>query len=508
MKNRQLVLIVDFGSQYCQIIARRVRECSVYCEIVNWTISIEEIKAKKPIGLILSGGPSSVYEEGSPSIDINAFSLGIPILGICYGMQLMARINGGCVIPGEMREFGYAKVSLSDDDLIFNEIPRDWSVWMSHNDIVSSIPIGFKCIGMSENGIPAIIKRENLYGVQFHPEVEQTACGLRFLDNFLKLICNATGDWSPESFIDNKIMEIRDTVKNQKVILGYSGGVDSSVAALLLNKAIGDQLICIFIDNGLLRLNERNEVKRNAQININVVDAEERFMRALEGINEPEAKRKCIGRVFIEVFDEEVEKIRQNMGATVSFLAQGTIYPDVIESKAGATIKSHHNVGGLPEKMNLKIIEPLRELFKDEVRKIGKLLGIPETQINRHPFPGPGLGIRVIGEVSIEKCDILRKADSIFIEELYKANMYNQMGQAFVVLLPVKSVGVMGDVRTYEYVACLRAVETTDFMTAKFAPIDFSFLGKVSNRIINEVKGINRVCYDISSKPPATIEWE
>jgi len=517
------IIILDFGSQYNQLIARRIRESNVYCELKPYFTPIEEIKAMQPKGIILSGGPASVYEEGAPSISKEIFELGIPVLGICYGMQLTTHLLGGKVQKSDKQEFGFAEVHLEKDDPIFdNLLDKDhskWQVWMSHGDSIESLPNGFKGIGYSDNTPFAVMKADGkpFYGVQFHPEVEHTENGRVFIDNFVKKICGCSGDWTANSYIEESVAAIRKTVGDGEVILGFSGGVDSSVAALLLHKAIGKQLLCIFVDNGLLRLDERAKVEKmfkdNIGLNLRVVDAEEMFLTQLAGVTDPEAKRKVIGRLFVEVFEKEVANLKNENGRQVKFLAQGTIYPDVIESvsaKGGpsVTIKSHHNVGGLPEKMNLKVLEPLRELFKDEVRNVGRVLGLPAQMINRHPFPGPGLGVRVLEEVTKEKCDILRKADAIFIEEIEKAGIYNEIGQAFVVLLPVKSVGVMGDLRTYEFVAALRAVKTIDFMTADWSRIDYELLAKVSGRIINEVRGINRVCYDISSKPPATIEWE
>lgn len=517
------ILILDFGSQYNQLIARRIRENNVYCELKPYFISMEEIKAFQPKGIILSGGPASVYEESSPSVSKEIFELGVPVLGICYGMQLTTHLLGGRVQKSDKQEFGFAEVHLEENDPIFDNLldakHSKWQVWMSHGDSVEKLPVGFRGIGYSDNTPFAVMKADGkpFYGVQFHPEVEHTENGRIFIDNFVKKICGCSGDWTAASYIEEAVASIQKTVGDSEVILGFSGGVDSSVAALLLHKAIGKQLLCIFVDNGLLRLDERAKVekmfKENIGLNLKVVDAENMFLSELSGVTDPEAKRKVIGRLFVEVFEKEVTNLKNENGRQVKFLAQGTIYPDVIESvsaKGGpsVTIKSHHNVGGLPEKMNLKVLEPLRELFKDEVRNVGRLLGLPAQMINRHPFPGPGLGVRVLEEVTKEKCEILRKADAIFIEEIEKAGIYNDIGQAFVVLLPVKSVGVMGDLRTYEFVAALRAVKTIDFMTADWSRIDYELLAKVSGRIINEVRGINRVCYDISSKPPATIEWE
>ena len=520
--NHEKILILDFGSQYNQLIARRIRENNVYCELRPYTISMEEIKEFGPKGIILSGGPNSVYADKAPTVSKEIFELGIPILGICYGMQLITNLLGGLVEGSDKQEFGFAEVVLDKADPIFDSVVEDgksWKVWMSHGDKVVNLPEGFSKIGFNESTPFAIMKNEekNIYGVQFHPEVDHTENGSIFLDNFIKKICGCCGDWTPALFIDESIEKIKSTVGDKKVLLGFSGGVDSSVAALLLNRAIGEQLICVFVDLGLLRLNEKENVIREFKeylgLNLVVCEAEDRFLGALAGVSDPEEKRKIIGKQFVEVFQAECNRLRNKEEGQIEFLAQGTIYPDVIESvspKGGPshTIKSHHNVGGLPEKMNLKVIEPLRDLFKDEVRNVGRELGLASKMINRHPFPGPGLGVRVIGEVTKEKCDILRKADAIFIEEIENAGVYNEIGQAFAVFLPVKTVGVMGDQRTYENVIALRAVRTVDFMTADWYRFEYDLLAKVSTRIINEVRGANRVVYDISSKPPSTIEWE
>ncbi len=513
------ILILDFGSQYNQLIARRVRENNVYCELRPYYTTIEEIKDFDPKGIIFSGGPNSVYALNSPDVPDEIFELGIPILGICYGMQLITKKLGGKVERSDEQEFGFAEVNIDIDDNIFNNVVDDlrdpWKVWMSHGDKVVDLAEGFEVLAHSDNTPFAVIKNpeRNIYGVQFHPEVEHTENGSIFLDDFVKNICKCSGDWTASSFIEESIAKIKAEVGDNKVVLGYSGGVDSSVLSLLLSKAIGDNLINIFVDNGLLRLDERKKVvekfKENIGQNLIVVDAVDKHLDALIDVTEPEKKRKIIGHAFIEVFQTEIDKA----GGGIEYLAQGTIYPDVIESvsaKGGPsdTIKSHHNVGGLPKEMKLKLIEPFRDLFKDEVRRVGKELGLHDDMIQRHPFPGPGLAVRILGEITQEKCDILRKADDIFINEIEKAGIYNEIGQAFAVFLPVKTVGVMGDVRTYDNVIALRAVSTIDFMTADWYPFEHNFLAKVSTRIINEVRGVNRVVYDISSKPPGTIEWE
>ncbi len=510
MKNS--IIILDFGSQYNQLIARRVREMGVYAEVMPCTTSTAEILSHEPKGIILSGGPSSVFSEKAYTIEKSLLEEGIPVLGICYGMQLMTYLLEGKVQKGEKGEYGKSEFEVLQETPLFNGVPTLSTVWMSHFDEVIEAPEGFVVAGKSEAEVAAVANDNlKLYAVQFHPEVYHTEFGNRILENFVFDICHCEKNWQLTDFIEHEIQKIKTTVGDQKVLLGLSGGVDSSVAAVLIHKAIGDQLTCIFVDTGLLRKDEAESVMRtygqNFDIKIIKVDAQERFLSKLKGITDPEEKRKIIGHEFIEVFDEEAHKIKD-----VSFLAQGTIYPDVIESQSvkgpSATIKSHHNVGGLPEEMHLKLLEPLRELFKDEVRKVGVELGIPKDMVYRHPFPGPGLGIRILGEVTPEKVAILQKADAIFIEELRKNDWYDRVSQAFVVLLPVKSVGVMGDERTYEYTAVVRSADTTDFMTATWSKLPYELLERVSNRIINEVKGINRVAYDISSKPPATIEWE
>uniref|UniRef100_A0A831UBF9 GMP synthase [glutamine-hydrolyzing] n=1 Tax=Geobacter metallireducens TaxID=28232 RepID=A0A831UBF9_GEOME len=511
------ILILDFGSQYTQLIARRVREAHVYCELHPFDMDLAAIRAFAPKGIILSGGPKSVYEEGAPAVEEALFELGVPVLGICYGMQLMSRHFGGEVVPAGKREFGHADLlaagtpgPLFDGFFIEGKSP----VWMSHGDHVSRVPAGFQVVAETANAPVCAIQDvvRNLYGVQFHPEVNHTPRGEILIDTFVRKICGCTGQWTPGHIIEDAVSRIRAQVGSDRVILGLSGGVDSSVAAALIHRAIGDQLTCVFVDNGLLRLGEGDQVMATFAENLGVrvirVDAEERFLSALAGECDPEKKRKIIGKLFVDIFEEESGKITD-----ARWLAQGTIYPDVIESAGAKTgkahnIKSHHNVGGLPDYMKLKLLEPLRELFKDEVRAIGEELGLPHQMVWRHPFPGPGLGVRILGEVRKEYADILRRADAIYIEELYAAGHYDKISQAFAVFLPVKSVGVMGDGRTYEYVVALRAVETKDFMTAGWYPLPYEDMARISSRIINEVKGVNRVVYDISSKPPATIEWE
>jgi len=505
------IIILDFGSQYNQLIARRIRELGVYSEVLPFNTPLEEIFAKNPVGIILSGGPSSVNAENAHLVDKALFEKNIPILGICYGMQLTTHLLGGKVKKGEKGEYGKAKFEIQKSNALLSGISRFSTVWMSHFDEVEIAPEGFQINGNTDVISAISDESKKIYCVQFHPEVSHTEEGSRMIENFVFNICNAPKNWKLTNYIDKTVAEIREKVGNQKVILGLSGGVDSSVAAVLIHKAIGDQLTCIFVDTGLLRKNEAEKVMTNYgehfHLNIKLIDASERFLNKLKGISEPEEKRKIIGNEFVAVFDEESHKIE---GA--KFLAQGTIYPDVIESQSvkgpSAVIKSHHNVGGLPAEMDFELLEPLRELFKDEVRKVGEELGIPHHLVHRHPFPGPGLGIRILGDVDAEKVRILQEADDIFIEELYKNNLYEKVSQAFVVLLPVKSVGVMGDERTYEYTAVVRSANTIDFMTATWSRLPYEFLDTVSNRIINEVRGINRVTYDISSKPPATIEWE
>ena len=516
------ILILDFGSQYTQLIARRVREIGVYCELWAWDVTEEQIKEFAPNGIILAGGPESVTEHNSPRAPKYVFEAGIPVLGICYGMQTMSQQLGGAVETSMEREFGYASVEVVSESALLKNIEDSINsagnsmldVWMSHGDKVSAIPADFKTVAKTDSCPYAIMSNEEkrFYGVQFHPEVTHTKQGLRLLENFVCTICGCEKLWTAASIIEDAIEKMKEQVGDDQVILGLSGGVDSSVVAMLLHRAIGKQLTCVFVDNGLLRLNEGQQVMEmfgdHFGLNIIHVNAEQRFLDRLKGENDPETKRKIIGNVFVEVFDEEASKLDN-----AKWLAQGTIYPDVIESAASATgkahvIKSHHNVGGLPEHMKMGLVEPLRELFKDEVRKIGLELGLPYNMLYRHPFPGPGLGVRILGEVKKEYADLLRRADAIFIEELHNADLYNKVSQAFTVFLPVRSVGVMGDGRKYDWVVSLRAVETIDFMTAHWAHLPYDFLGKVSNRIINEIDGISRVVYDISGKPPATIEWE
>ncbi len=520
--SHQKILILDFGSQVTQLIARRVREQQVYCELHPFDVSEDFIREFDPRGIILSGGPNSVYEASEWRAPQLVFELGVPVLGICYGMQTMAAQLGGTVESSSKREFGYAEMRAHGHSRLFEGI-QDRSnehghglldVWMSHGDKVTGLPPGFKLIGSNESTpIAAMADEERgFYGVQFHPEVTHTLKGKDIIARFVHGICGCGRDWNMPDYVAEAVARIRDQVGADEVILGLSGGVDSSVAAALIHRAIGDQLTCVFVDNGLLRLNEAEQVMqtfaRSLGVRVIHVDAAEQFMGHLKDVSEPEQKRKIIGREFVEVFQAEARKL-----PAVRWLAQGTIYPDVIESagsKTGKahTIKSHHNVGGLPETLNLKLLEPLRELFKDEVRELGVALGLPHDMVYRHPFPGPGLGVRILGEVRKEHADILRQADAIFIDELRAADWYDKTSQAFAVFLPVRSVGVMGDGRTYEYVVALRAVQTQDFMTAHWAELPHSLLGKVSNRIINEVRGVNRVVYDISGKPPATIEWE
>jgi GMP synthase (glutamine-hydrolysing) len=506
------IIILDFGSQYNQLIARRVREMGVYTEILPYHTNKEELMRHNPAGIILSGGPSSVFSDEAYLISEEIFDLNVPILGICYGMQLTAHLLGGKVIRGEKGEYGKTEFYLDKKNVLFQNVEPTSTVWMSRFDQVLEVPKGFEVLGNSTHAIAAIANEEKkIYAVQFHPEVTHTQFGNQILENFVFSIAKCHKNWEIKDFITKTIQNIKEKVGDKKVILGLSGGVDSSVAAVLIHKAIGNQLKCIFVDTGLLRKDEAKKVEQNYEkhlsLDIEYIDAGNQFLDKLNGISDPEQKRKIIGKEFIEVFDVEAHKCKG-----VSFLAQGTIYPDVIESISvkgpSATIKSHHNVGGLPERMKLDLLEPLRELFKDEVRRVGVELGIPKELVYRHPFPGPGLGIRILGEVSKEKVKILQEADSILIEELYKNNLYDQVSQAFVVLLPVKSVGVMGDERTYEYTAVVRCANTLDFMTATWTKLPYEFLENVSSRIINEVKGINRVAYDISSKPPATIEWE
>ncbi len=518
----QKILILDFGSQYTQLIARRVREANVYCELHSWDVDDAFIREYAPVGIILSGGPNSVYENETPKAPNAVFELGVPVLGICYGMQTMASQLGGKVENAAKREFGYAEIRARGHSALFRDIQDRGNeqghglldVWMSHGDKVTELPAGFNIIASNDSTPIAGMADEtrHYYAVQFHPEVTHTKQGKAILSRFVHEICGCDRSWNMPDYVETAVQRIRDEVGSDQVILGLSGGVDSSVAAALIHRAIGDQLTCVFVDNGLLRLNEAEQVMETFAKNLGVkvihVDASAKFLGDLVGVSDPEAKRKIIGREFVEVFQQESAKLPQ-----AKWLAQGTIYPDVIESagaktKKAHTIKSHHNVGGLPDTLKLQLLEPLRELFKDEVRELGVALGLPHDMVYRHPFPGPGLGVRILGEVKKEYADLLRRADAIFIEELRASGWYEKTSQAFAVFLPVKSVGVMGDGRTYDYVVALRAVVTSDFMTAHWAELPYDLLGKVSNRIINEVRGINRVVYDISGKPPATIEWE
>ncbi|MFN0315038.1 MAG: glutamine-hydrolyzing GMP synthase [Burkholderiales bacterium] len=516
------ILILDFGAQYTQLIARRVRENGVYCEIHPHDVSDEFVRGFGAAGIILSGGPASVHEEETPRAPSAVFTAGVPVLGICYGMQTMAAQLGGKVEMGNVREFGYAEVRARGHSALFHDIQDRANaeghglldVWMSHGDKVTQLPPGFKVIASNATTPIAGMADEarRFYAVQFHPEVTHTLQGKAMFERFLHGICGLGRDWNMPDYVQEAIEKIRSQVGSDEVILGLSGGVDSSVAAALIHRALGKQLICVFVDTGLLRLNEAQQVMETFAKNLGVrvihVDASHEFLGALAGVADPEQKRKIIGREFVEVFQREAAKLR-----TAKWLAQGTIYPDVIESagaktKKAANIKSHHNVGGLPESLHLKLLEPLRELFKDEVRELGLALGLPHDMVFRHPFPGPGLGVRILGEVKREYAELLRRADAIFIEELRAAGWYEKTSQAFAVFLPVRSVGVMGDGRTYEFVVALRAVQTEDFMTARWAELPYALLARVSNRVINEVRGINRVVYDISGKPPATIEWE
>ena len=510
----QTIVVLDFGSQYTQVIARRIREANVFSSVLPYNSKLSDIRKQNPVGIVLSGGPASVFAKDSPKPNPGIFKLGVPILGICYGLQLMGKMLGGEVKSSDRREYGRGTLTIERKGALFSGIPTELSVWNSHGDSLAKLPKGFRALARTENSSYAAIEdsKRKFFGLQFHPEVEHSEKGNVVIKNFLTKVCGCKGDWDMGDFLNASIDQIREIVGKERVILGLSGGVDSSVAAALIDRAIGDQLTCIFVDNGLLRLHEREQVKTLFKNHIpgklRVAKAGPLFLRKLKGVKDPEKKRKIIGKTFIEVFDQEVSKLGK-----IDFLAQGTLYPDVIESvpvggNPAALIKSHHNVGGLPKRMKLKLLEPLRELFKDEVRNLGRELGLPESVLMRHPFPGPGLGVRVVGDLSQTKLKVLREADHIFIEELFKHKLYHKLWQAFCVFLPVRSVGVMGDERTYENVICLRAVTSSDAMTADWAQLPDKFLRKVSNRIINEVKGANRVVYDISSKPPSTIEWE
>ncbi|HEO64979.1 MAG TPA: glutamine-hydrolyzing GMP synthase [Spirochaetes bacterium] len=509
-EKRERIAILDFGSQYTQLIARKVRELKVYCEILPYNISLTKLKEKNVRGIILSGGPKSIYEEKALKGSTDLLKGDIPLLGICYGMQWLVHELGGQVEHLERREYGKTQLYVDEDKGILEGFQDGSTVWMSHGDTVTALPEGFTCLGHTDDTYGAI-QKDNIMGVQFHPEVAHTEQGKTLLSNFLFKIAKLEGDWTMKSFVDQSIAEIKGKVGNKKVICALSGGVDSSVTAVLLQKAMGDQLTCIFVNNGLLRMKEEENVKslfkEHFKINLNVVKAEDRFLEKLAGVTDPEKKRKLIGHEFIAIFEEEAHRLGH-----VDFLAQGTLYPDIIESQSltnpSAMIKSHHNVGGLPEAMKLDLIEPLKELFKDEVRVLGKELGLSDQMVYRHPFPGPGLAIRILGEVTHERLEILRLADAIAIEEIINANLYSEIWQAFVVLLPVKTVGVMGDDRTYENVAALRCVNSSDGMTADWYPFPYDTLARIANRMINEVKGVNRVVYDVTSKPPGTIEWE
>ena len=513
-RHSEWILILDYGSQFTQLIARRLRELQVYCEIHPYNVKLEDVSTPTPSGIVLSGGPKSVNDDDAPELQTEILDWDIPILGVCYGLQLLAHTEiPGSVEKAEKREYGRANLLIDNSEDLLKDIEEESVVWMSHGDHIHELPSSYEIIGHTANAkVAAVRHKENhVYGVQFHPEVAHTEYGKQLLKNFAFDICDVKGDWTSESFIDEQIESIREKVGDNKVLCALSGGVDSTVVATLIHKAIGNQLECVFVDNGLLRKNEFDSVMhlytKDLNLPVRGVDASELFLGRLDGVSDPEEKRKIIGNTFIDVFEDEIGD-----DADFKYLAQGTLYPDVIESVSfkgpSATIKSHHNVGGLPEKMKLDLIEPVRELFKDEVREVGKTLGIPSHFIGRHPFPGPGLGIRVIGELSKDRLNLLREADYIFVEELKKQKLYNDVWQALAVLLPVQSVGVMGDERTYEFTIALRAVTSLDGMTADWAHLPYEFLAHVSNRIINEIKGINRVVYDISSKPPATIEWE
>ena len=513
----QTIVILDFGSQYTQLIARRIREQNVFSVVLPCTASLAEIQALNPLGLVLSGGPSSVYDADAPAADPRILELGVPVLGICYGLHFIVHHMGGKVLSAPKREYGHAEVQIEDTSAqLFAGLPKVLQVWMSHGDEAGQLPAGFRRIAASANALAAIESVERrIWAVQFHPEVHHTPLGSNLIKNFVFNICGAAGDWTPARFIESTVADIRKKVGKDHVICGLSGGVDSSVAAVLVHKAIGSQLTCIFVNNGVLRKNEFQSVQRNLReklgLNIVAVDASQRFLAQLAGVTEPEKKRKRIGAEFIAVFEDEATRIAKQTGG-VDWLVQGTLYPDVIESSSvngpSQTIKSHHNVGGLPEKMKLKLIEPLRDLFKDEVRRIGRDLQMPEDVLGRQPFPGPGLAVRILGEVTPERVALLQEADEIVVAEIKSAGLYNSIWQSFAVLLPVMSVGVMGDQRTYAYTAAVRAVHSEDGMTADWTPLPYEVLKRISSRIVNEVRGINRVVYDITSKPPGTIEWE
>jgi len=512
--NHQTIAVLDFGSQYTQVIARRIRECAVYSKIYSFKTTAKQLKKDNVIGVILSGGPESVLKKGSPKPDPAIFKLGVPVLGICYGEQLLAQMLGGKVERSQEREYGHGNLNIKTKGSLFRGLPKTLRVWNSHGDRLARLPEGFKAIASTENSVYAAIadEKRHFYGIQFHPEVDHTEGGINILENFLRKICGAKADWSMADYVRESIQQIRETVGEDRVLLGLSGGVDSSVAAALIHKAIGKQLTCVFVDNGLLRLNERELVvdlyKRHFDMDVRVARAGGEFLRKLKGVTDPERKRKIIGNTFVKVFQDSLKRIGK-----AKFLAQGTLYPDVIESVAIAgnpahLIKSHHNVGGLPKNMKFKLLEPLRSLFKDEVRALGAELGLPKEVVWRQPFPGPGLGVRVIGEINKRNLTVLRKADAVLHEEMMESELYYKVWQSFCVFLPVRTVGVMGDERTYDNVIAVRIVESRDAMTADWVRVPYEVLQKVSNRIINEVEGVNRVVYDISSKPPGTIEWE
>jgi GMP synthase (glutamine-hydrolysing) len=513
----QAIIVLDFGAQYSQLIARRIREQNVFSVVLPCTASLDEIKSYAPAGIILSGGPSSVYDPGAPAADPRVFSLGLPMLGICYGLQLMTHVLGGKVRPADKREYGHATVEILDGSRLFHGLPKLLSVWMSHGDEAMELPPGFRLIGKTPSAVAAIENPEKkMFAVQFHPEVHHTKLGTEILRNFALEICGARPEWTAQHFVESTVEQVRQTVGPQgRALCALSGGVDSSVAAVLVHRAIGDRLTCVFVNNGVLRKNEFEKVQQNLRgklgLRLLAVDASQRFLERLAGVTDPEKKRRIIGNEFIAVFEEEAERIKREQGH-VEFLVQGTLYPDVIESRSvrgpSQTIKTHHNVGGLPEKMKLRLIEPLKDLFKDEVRRIGRDLGMPEEILQRQPFPGPGLAVRILGEVTPERLALLREADDIVVGEIKRAGLYTRIWQSFAVLLPVMSVGVMGDQRTYAYTCAVRAVHSEDGMTADWVPLPTEVLKSISTRIVNEIKGINRVVYDITSKPPGTIEWE